>query len=77
MPNWNEVLEEIRQEQQRNPNVNPLDTVRRKYLNKISLLTCRNTIAYYSGWLQKPMAPDTAINDKDKSGFMLAINKLD
>jgi ClpP class serine protease len=27
--------------------------------------------------LQKPTAPDTAVNDKDKSGFMLAINKLD
>jgi ClpP class serine protease len=77
MPNWNEVLIEIRDEQTKNPNVNPLDTVRRKYLRKISELTTRNTIAYYSGWLQKPMAPDTAVNDKDKSGFMLTINKLD
>ncbi|MEO7174401.1 MAG: S49 family peptidase, partial [Saprospiraceae bacterium] len=64
-------------EQQLNPNVNPLDTVRRKYLHEISRITGRNTIAYYSGWLQKPMASDTAVNDKDKSGFMLTINKLD
>lgn len=77
MPNWNEVLVEIHQEQLKNPNVNPLDTVRRKYLNLISTITGRNTIAYYSGWLQKPTAPDTAVNDKDKSGFMLTINKLD
>ncbi len=77
MPNWSEVLLEIHQEQQKNPKANPLDTVRRKYLRKVSDLTKRNVIAYYSGWLQKPGAPDTAVNDKDKSGFMLAIHKLD
>jgi len=77
MPNWNEVLFEIQTEGQANPTLNPLDTVRRKYLKKVSDITNRNTIAYYSGWLQKPLAPDTAVNDKDKSGFMLAINKLD
>lgn len=76
MPNWSEVLAEIQAEQKKNPNANPLDTVRRKYLRKISDLSGRNVIAYYSGWLQKPGAPDTAVNDKDKSGFMLAINKL-
>jgi len=77
MPNWNEVIVEIQQEQQRNPTVNPLDTVRRKYLKKISEISGRNTIAYYSGWLQKPQIAGTAVNDKDKSGFMLTINKLD
>ena len=77
MPNWNEVIIEIQQEQLANPTSNPLDTVRRKYLKQVSNITGRNTIAYYSGWLQKPQAPDTAVNDKDKSGFMLAINKLE
>jgi ClpP class serine protease len=43
----------------------------------VSKITGRNTIAYYSGWLQKPNAADTAVSDKDKSGFMLAIHKLD
>ena len=76
MPNWSEVLVEIQQAQQTNPTINPLDAVRRKYLKKVSDLTGRNTIAYYSGWLQKPGAADTAVNDKDKSGFMLAIHKL-
>lgn len=76
MPNWNEVLFEIHEEQRINPSQNPLDTVRRKYLNLISVITGRNTIAYYSGWLQKPFASDTAVNDKDKAGFMLTINKL-
>ena len=77
MPNWSEVLAEIRQEQQVNPDINPLDTVRRKYLKKISEISGRNTIAYYSGWLQKPQVAGTAVGDTDKSGFMLAINKLD
>lgn len=77
MPNWNEVIVEIQQEQQKNPSANPLDTVRRKYLKKISEISGRNTIAYYSGWLQKPQIAGTAVSDKDKSGFMLTINKLD
>jgi ClpP class serine protease len=77
MPNWNEVIVEIQLEQYKNPNANALDTVRRKYLRKISEISGRNTIAYYSGWLQKPQIAGTAVSDKDKSGFMLTINKLD
>lgn len=77
MPNWNEVLGEIQAEHQQNPQQNPLDTVRRRYLKSVSDITGRNVIAYYSGWLQKPGASDTAVNDKDKSGFMLGIHKLD
>lgn len=77
MPNWSEVIVEIQQEQKNNPHGNPLDTVRRKYLKLVSEITGRKTIAYYSGWLQKPTAPGTAVGDKDKSGFMLGINKLD
>ena len=77
MPNWNEVILEIQQEQKKSPNLNPLDTVRGKYLKKVSEIFGRNTIAYYSGWLQKPLAAGTAVGDKDKSGFMLTINKLD
>lgn len=77
MPNWNEVIVEIQKEKKKNPNLNPLDTVRRKYLKKISEISGRNSIAYYSGWLQKPQVAGTAVGDKDKSGFMLTINKLD
>lgn len=77
MPNWNEVLLEIIQEEQNmHPDSSPVDKVRRKYLDLIAQKTGRNVIAYYSGWLQKPKAPDTAVNDKDKAGFMLAVHKL-
>lgn len=77
MPNWSEVLKEIQETHKINPNENALDTVRRKYLRQVSLLTDRNVIAYYSGWLQKPKSADTAVNDKDKTGFMLTIHKMD
>lgn len=76
MPNWNEVLQEIIDTVNAGDK-QALDTVRKKYLRKVSEITGRNTIAYYSGWLQKPDSSDTAINDKDKAGFMLTINKLD
>lgn len=76
MANWNEVLQEII-DLANGGDAQALDTVRKKYLSSISEITDRNTIAYYSGWLQKPDSSDTAINDKDKSGFMLTINKLD
>ncbi len=77
MPNWSEVLKEIQDTHNKNPKESALDLVRRKYLKKVSELTGRNVISYYSGWLQKPKSPDTAVNDKDKSGFMLTIHKMD
>jgi len=77
MPNWSEVLAEINEYGIKNPGSNPLDVIRRKYLKKVYEKSGRNVIAYYSGWLQKQGAPDTAVNDKDKSGFMLTINKLE
>jgi len=58
----------------------PTDIVRRNYLNKLSELTGRNVILYYSGWLQKPirqLVPFLAINDNDKNGFMSTIHGLD
>jgi ClpP class serine protease len=76
MPNWSQTLQEIQQEAN-NGNTAALDTVRRKYLGKVSEKTGRNTIAYYSGWLQKPSLPDVAINDKDKSAFMVNIHGMD
>ncbi|HNV99237.1 MAG TPA: hypothetical protein PKL06_07710 [Chitinophagales bacterium] len=76
MPNWKEVLDELKVEAQ-NGNSNAIDTVRRKYLAQISNKTGRNTIAYYSGWLQNKNPSDTSINDRDKNAFMVCIHKLD
>lgn len=71
MPNWKELLDEAR------ATGSPFDVIRRKYLAKLSDLTLRNSIAYYSGWLQKPQAPSLGISDEDKNGFMTTIKGLD
>ncbi|MGI9255495.1 MAG: SDH family Clp fold serine proteinase [Salinispira sp.] len=39
--------------------------------------TGRNVIVYYSGWLQKPNAPDSEVNDSDKNRFMAVIHGLE
>ena len=70
MPNWSEILQEV----QRNPS--GVDQIRRGYLKRLSDITGRNTIAYYSGFLQKANI-DASISDIDKNGFMTVINKLD
>lgn len=71
MPDWNDILEEIR------ASGSTHDVVRRKYLAKLHDVTKRNVIVYYSGWLQKPQMAGTEVNDADKNGFMNAIHGLD
>lgn len=71
MPNWNDLLDEIR------TTGSTHDYIRRKYLRRLHEVTGRNVIIYYSGWLQKPGIPRAGINDEDKIGFMTTINGLD
>ena len=75
MPTWDEILKEI------GSSSSIIDVKRRKYIRELSEYTGRNTIVYYSGWLQKPVLAqqgvDFSINDNDKNGFMAVINKLD
>lgn len=76
MPNWNNVLEEI------HSHGSAHDITRRSYIKKLSEHTGRNTIMYYSGWLQKPnldndFAFHQRVNDNDKNGFMATISNLD
>lgn len=76
MPSWNELLEQL----QRAGNAH--DVIRRRYLAELSRLTGRNTIVYYSAWLQKPQvyeqqAEPFTVNDQDKSGFMTTISGMD
>lgn len=72
MPNWGEVLSEIQSVQVGNP----LDIIRRKYLDIMHQYTGRNVIAYYSGFLQKPNNSG-AIDDNDKNAFMQTVYGLD
>jgi len=72
MPNWSSLLKEI------NQLGSPYDILRRKYVRSLSKYTGRNTICYYSGWLQKPdIGPLLSVNDNDKNGLMTTINNLD
>src|SRR5688572_6949019 len=76
MPNWIKIYEELQPElAKKNPQA--LDLVRRKYLGLLSEKTGRNTIAYYSGWLQGRNALDAFVHDKDKNAFMVNIHGLD
>lgn len=76
MPNLNETLAEI-QEAFNAGDQAALDTVRGKYLKLVAAKTGRNTIAYYSGWLQKSGHEGVILNDKDKSAFMANIHRMD
>ncbi|MEI6674711.1 MAG: S49 family peptidase [Verrucomicrobiota bacterium] len=73
MPNWGEVLKEIQLCEFRDP----LDRIRRKYLDALATKTGRNVIAYYSGWLQHPDVSNTAVGDDDKNALMAAVHGLD
>jgi len=73
MPDWNDLLDEIKE------TGSTYDIVRRQYLTSLHAITGRNTILYYSGWLQKTdLRPGTSgISDSDKIGFMTTIHGLD
>ncbi len=71
MPNWHEILNELK------ASGSIHDIIRRKYISELRYLTGRNTIVYYSGWLQKPGLPGTELTDADKNGFMSVIHGLD
>ena len=71
MPNWNQLLDEL------NAAGSMHDVIRRRYLKKVSEITNRNVIIYYSGWLQKEGIAGIEINDEDKNGFMTVIHQLD
>lgn len=76
MPSWDGLLAEIQTQS------SPQDNIRRKYLLALSEITGRNTIVYYSAFLQKSSVMRAEpqpflVNDTDKNGFMACIHKLD
>lgn len=75
MASWNEILDKF------GHMPSQYDLVRRDYLKRLSEYTGRNTILYYSAWLQKAITAngsfDFGINDNDKTGFMTCIYKMD
>lgn len=80
MPSWGDLLNEL-QRPQCGPDGSILpsmtiDDLRRKYIEKMSIETGRNVIAYYSGWLKPGRNLNTDINDSDMTGFMQAIHQM-
>lgn len=76
MPNWNQVLREVQQKNAESTSA--IDSIRRKYLSRLSKHTQRNVIAYYSGWLDNQRNTEAStINDGDKNAFMNVIHGLD
>jgi ATP-dependent protease ClpP protease subunit len=78
MPNWAQVFQEIQNETAHGVFLSnsAMSTIRLKYLMQLHESTGRNIIAYYSGFLSKPLLRSD-INDEDKNGFMMAIHGLD
>jgi hypothetical protein len=68
MPDWNDLLNEIK------ATGSAHDVVRRKYLRRLHEKTGRNVILYYSGWLQKRSFEGVEVNDADKNGFMTVVH---
>lgn len=75
MPTWKQILDEVKEAG------SAYDVVRRRHLKRLSQKTGRNTIIYYSGWLQKgdifAGRSGLSIDDNDKNGFMATVHKLD
>lgn len=79
LPNWNQILDLIQQEQAKRSLEASLssDTIRRGYLSSLQGKLGRNVVAYYSGFLSKPGVAGTDINDEDVNGFMATAHMLD
>ena len=71
MGNWSAILQEIQGTKSQ------FDSVRLTYIQKLSKITGRNVIAYYSAWLTKNGMTNLDISDADMTGFMTAVNGLD
>lgn len=68
---WDNVLRELKD------TMTPSDYVRKKYIKSLSDLTKRNTISYYSAFLNQNNVANLDINDSDMTGFMNAVQGLD
>lgn len=78
MPSLNVVIEEITA-LLNSGTTNAPDVIRFNKLKELSEFTQRNTICYYSGWLNvngKAIA-NLSIDDMDKNGFMNSIEGMD
>lgn len=76
MGDWNSINEEINKIY-KSRKIPPGDIVRQKYIEKLSKISNRNIIFYYSAFLTCTDNPAIAINDVDMNGFMSVIHNMD
>lgn len=79
MPSWSEIKNQSQAcTTSQNPNGGVLYLVeqKKKYLEKLSKHTGRNTILYFSAFMNKNVR-DATINDRDINAFMETVHKLD
>lgn len=74
MPSWSEILNQVQAVSNKGLELNK---IRQEYLSRVTALTGRNVIAYYSCWLKSPGAVNSSISDQDINAFMNAVHKLD
>lgn len=75
MPSWSEIMDAVQASRPEDIPKRILDECG-VYIKKISEITGRNVIAYYSGWL-KYNVKEASINENDKNAFMNAVYSLD
>lgn len=79
MPTWSVILNEARRLGASNPNaaIDFIVNQKNTFLSRLSEKTGRNTILYFSSFLQKQPSNDASINDLDINAFMENIYGLD
>lgn len=79
MPTWSAILNKANELGLANPNaaVDYVVSQKSTFLQKLSKKTGRNTILYFSGFLQKPPSLDASINDLDINALMENVHGLD
>ena len=79
MPTWSTILNEAEKKAGGNPQgvIDYVAKLKSDYLRKLSNKTGRNTILYFSSFLNKQPSNDTIINDLDINAFMENVHGLD
>jgi ClpP class serine protease len=78
MPTWGELTEELAQTQpDPGEQLLPQGVLRRKYVEALSAHTKRDTIIYYTGWMDGANLPGGSVSLalSDMAGFMEACSK--
>ncbi len=80
MYSWSTLLNESQKQiTPKNPNAGVAYLLGKKteFIQRLSEITNRNTILYFSAFMHKPKNPEIIINDKDINALMENVHKLD